>query len=344
MNEHPDSQEERFSPSLPEAEQSGTPAHRFPVAAQLLVLALILFAVPFVLIGPSAYETGNASLDTAAGQENAPLVAVREENNVEPTREVEITARAAFVWDADKERVLYQKNADEVLPLASLTKLMTALLAYELVDEGTRITVPYAAVLQESVSGLRSGEVFTARRLADLALISSSNDAAYALAAAVGALLGHGEPEEMFVAGMNIRARELNLPTLRFYNPTGLDVSTGAAGAYGSAREVAFLMDYIIKHHPTLLTITTLPRARVFNEAGEHHEAENTNRLVGAIPNLLGSKTGHTDLSGGNLSVAYDIGYQRPIIVVVLGSTRQGRFSDVYALTEKARSLLAESP
>ena len=72
--------------------------------------------------------------------------------------------------------------------------------------------------------------------------------------------------------------------------------------------------------------------SRVYNSAGAYHEAFNTNELVGDIPNLLGSKTGFTDLAGGNLTIAFDAGFDRPIIITVLGSTREGRFDDVATL------------
>ncbi len=156
----------------------------------------------------------------------------------------------------------------------------------------------------------------------------------------MGDLLGSGEETAQFVAAMNIRAEELSLHSLSFHNPTGLDRSSTQAGAYGSARDVSFLMEYILEQYPDLLISTTRPSDRIFNTSGAYHDAENTNAIVSEIPNLLGSKTGYTELAGGNLTVAFDAGYNRPIIVTVLGSTRSGRFSDVTTLIEAATRIV----
>ena len=248
--------------------------------------------------------------------------------------DVSIQGAAAFVWDVREERALYKKNADAVLPLASITKLMTTLLTYELFDPEQRTTLPLAAILQSGDAGLFAGEEFTTKELQELALISSSNDAAFALGASVGEALGDRDPTAQFVTGMNIRAEELGLESLSFKNTTGLDLSVSEPGAVGSARDVSFLMEYIIENHPALLDATTQSGTRVYNTAGAYHEAFNTNEMVGDIPNLLGSKTGFTDLAGGNLTVAFDAGLDRPIVITVLGSTREGRFNDVAILIE----------
>jgi D-alanyl-D-alanine carboxypeptidase len=103
---------------------------------------------------------------------------------------------------------------------------------------------------------------------------------------------------------------------------------------------VSFLMEYIVENHPEILTSTTLPQTRVYNEVGQYHEAENTNDIVLQIPNIIGSKTGYTDLAGGNLTIAFDAGFNRPIVVTVLGSTRYGRFADVKALVDAVEEAL----
>jgi D-alanyl-D-alanine carboxypeptidase (penicillin-binding protein 5/6) len=251
---------------------------------------------------------------------------------------VTIRAKSAFVWDVKEQRVLFQKNQNEVLPLASITKLMTALIAYELVPDDTEAKVTKIAASQQSGGSLREGEVFKVKELADFALVSSYNSAAYTLADAVGSRLGNKDPVSQFVAGMNIRAKELDLNTLKFINPTGLDISTEEAGAYGSAKDVSFLMEYIIVNHPEILTPTKSDFTRLYNEVGEYHDAKNTNNIVDDIPNLIGSKTGYTDLAGGNLTVALDIGFDHPIVITVLGSTIDGRFNDVSKLIESVQN------
>ncbi len=142
---------------------------------------------------------------------------------------------------------------------------------------------------------------------------------------------------------MNIRAEEIGLDTLEFKNPTGLDVSESEAGAVGSAADVSQLLAYILENHAEILEPSQLSAARIFNDRGSYVDVENTNQVLYAVPNLLASKTGYTDLAGGNLTIAFDAGFDRPIIVTVLGSTRQERFTDVLALVNSIRADLAST-
>ena len=310
-----------------------TEKNHFPIVIQLGVLSLILLGLFGTYILQSANAPTSAQLPVSQPQteERYPIVPQKIED-------VTVKATAAYVWDIESQRALSAKNAEEALPLASITKLMTSLLAYELLAEDTIANVPLSAIQQEGSSGLQAGEKFTIEELQALALISSSNDAAFALAANVGSLLGQQDPTTQFVTGMNIRADELGLETLKFWNTTGLDLSSTKPGAVGSAKDVSFLMEYIVTNYPDLLTPTTDSSTRVYNTDGLYHEASNTNPVVQQIPNLIGSKTGYTDLAGGNLTVALDVGLHRPIIITVLGSTYQERFTDVLTLVEAVQA------
>ncbi|MBY0309872.1 serine hydrolase [Patescibacteria group bacterium] len=330
------------TPDAAPATGSEVRAARFPVTLQLGLLGVFLVTL-FTIAGGTATQfmrsLKDESLPKASGQAS-PAVALTdiESGPFEVPNDIALTADSVYVWDVVGKRVLYEKNGSEVLPLASITKLMTALIAYELVDGNTRVTIPGTAAAQESASGLASGEVFNVRRLADLALIASANDAAYSLASAVGALLGGDEATAQFVAAMNIRAKELGLSSLDFKNTTGLDLTMTEAGAYGTARDVTFLMEYILTEHPALLESTTESAMRVYNDSGDFHDVENTNVLIGQVPNLIGSKTGYTDLAGGNLTVAFDTGFNRPVIITVLSSSQQGRFADVAAIVDAVQT------
>jgi len=300
----------------------------FPIMAQLGILSIIMIG----LFGVYIFN--------ALGPHNAPSpqpTEIIQDKNLYPItpqkiEEVSIVAESAFVWDVRGQRILYEKNPDRILPLASVTKLMTALLAHELIAGDKNTVISSDAIRQEGSSGLAPGEVLTAERLREIALISSSNDAAYALAASVGALLGDNDPTQQFVYAMNIKADELDLNSLEFKNTTGLDLTLTEPGAVGSARDVSFLMEHIVSNYPEIIDSTQKPTTRVYNQAGAFHEVSNTNEALNQIPNLLGSKTGYTDLAGGNLTIAFDAGLNRPIIVTVLSSTRNDRFSDVLKL------------
>lgn len=320
-------------PNIIETEETPlNPKNRLPVLIQLGILALIMFGL-FGSLLTNQHESKTIaavteSLETTNIKKDATILAQI------PESDIQLVAKAAYVWDVAAQRVLFAKNESAQLPLASITKLMTALLAHELIDSNKMTTVSAQAIKQEGSSGLSVGEKLKIEELLGLALVSSSNDAAYELGASVGSLLGNNDPVNQFVQGMNIRADMLGLDTLEFWNTTGLDLNTTQPGSVGSARDVSFLMEYILRNYPAILEPTKEEAVRIYNTSGAYHDANNTNRVATEIPNLIGSKTGFTDLAGGNLTVAFDIGLNRPIIITVLGSTRDARFTDILSLVD----------
>jgi len=329
-----------FTPELiPDNHKSDQSKKRFPAVMQLGVLAVILTVLFNAFFWPSKSDNQNGVFTEyqAPAGESAIL-----STTIPRLENVPVIARSVFVYDVAQKRVLYSRNPDEVLPLASITKLMTALLAYELLDENTSLTVPTSAFNQDG-GNLYIGERFTLQSLLQLAMVASANDAAHTIASEISAYIGDTQNEAIFVEAMNLRAQELKLSTLRFYNATGLDVSANQAGGYGSARDINFLMNYLYQTYPNLLEMSTDASNRIFNEAGAHHDIRNTNRSLTSIPNLLGSKTGYTDLAGGNLTVMFNAGFMRPIIITVLGSTFTERFSDVELLATEVIHALGDT-
>lgn len=313
----------------------------FPVLPHLMVLGAILFGLFATIIVPKTLSMLDTKDDVlviaSAPAPNLTLPAA-----VGAFDEINLKAKAAYVWDITRQKELFTKNPNESLPLASITKLMTALVSYEIIPDTTPVTITSQAAAQQSGGTLQAGEVFKTRDLANFALISSYNSAAFTLAASVGALLGNNDPAGQFVAGMNIKAEDLGLKSLRFYNPTGLDISATEAGAYGSAKDVSLLVEYILLNYPEILNPTVKTHTRLYNSKGEYHEADNTNDIVAEIPNLLGSKTGYTDLAGGNLTIVFDVGFDHPIVITVLGSTHEERFSDVKKLIAATISSISD--
>lgn len=308
---------------------------RLPVVRQVALLGLMLVAILWIGFMPAVFNALTGTSESQPAEAARAVEDTTEERIDEAVFEsIALTGEAAFVLDVNAQRVLYMKNPDRQLPIASITKLMTALVAYEIMEGDEEVSITPAAISQDGDSGLFANETFTRASLSDLTLVSSSNDGAFALAASAGAALDDAEPARSFVEAMNIRADELSLPQTYFRNPTGLDISETEAGAYSSARDIAFLLEYILTEHPEILEATTEQASIFYNEAGEYHEAENTNAIVGKIPGLIGSKTGYTTLAGGNLAIAFDAGLNRPIIAVVLGSTYTGRFDDMLKLVQ----------
>jgi serine-type D-Ala-D-Ala carboxypeptidase (penicillin-binding protein 5/6) len=249
--------------------------------------------------------------------------------------DVSITARSAIVYDANSGEIIYSKNADAQLPLASLTKLMLALVSIQYLPKNHIITITAESLRTEGDTGLKIGEKWDINDLIDATLIPSSNDGAQALALA----MGEGSIRQAIYM-MNKTARELDLKHTYFINPTGLDESSSMAGAYGSARDIARLLAYIVAEEPSLLDGTAHDGKLLTSINGVELETNNTNEVLGEIPGLIGGKTGYTDLAGGNLAVAFDAGIGRPIIIVVLGSTQEKRFDDVRTLVRSMRNSL----
>lgn len=251
---------------------------------------------------------------------------------ISPFDTITIEGKAAVVRDVLSGEVLYAKNANAQLPLASVTKTMLALVAAEQLSTDTPITITPESLAPEGDSGFVAGEIWRMRDLLDFTLLTSSNDGATALGIAI-------EQETGIEIGkfMTNRANELGLEQTYFLNPTGLDENEEfLSGSYGSAHDIAILFSYIALQHPDLLEITTTPEKQFTNTQGTIFSAVNTNSVTGDIPGLSASKTGFTDLAGGNLAIAFEPEPGHPLVAVVLGSSLEGRFSDITQLVRAA--------
>lgn len=232
----------------------------------------------------------------------------------------EINAKAAFalfVAENGEEYVLFAKNEDAPLPLASLTKLTTAAVILENYDLSQMVTISKEAVNQKSELGnLKIGEEFSVRDLLNPLLMESSNDAAYAIAEVIGL--------EHFVDLMNLKATDLGLTNTVFLNPTGLDEieSTNVS----TAKEITALTKYLFSK-PLLWEILKTPRLNLYTpDKVYHHQVVSTNEFLETRPTawqgqILGGKTGWTVKANGCLMLALEApkGEGR-IIAVVLGA------------------------
>lgn len=249
---------------------------------------------------------------------------------------VAIEGKAAIVYDLATGETLYEKNSRSQLPLASLTKLLTVYAAAEALGNGSVVTISDTALLSDGESGFSQGESFAFSDLARLALVSSSNDATAAIAE-TAAIARATSGKNMLASA----ASALGLAQTYALNGTGLDESTSVSGGYGSARDIAVLSGKLIETAPDIARATVESNISIRSREGILHTLPNTNPGITRIPNALLSKTGFTDLAGGNLAVVYDAGIGHPIAIVVLGSSREGRFSDVNALFARANEYFA---
>lgn len=255
---------------------------------------------------------------------------------IDPFSTITLEAKAAYVYDIRTKTVLFAKNENVRLPLASLAKVMSALVAEDLSPLYGTVTISGEALRAEGDSGLYRDEKWLLKDLLDFSLVTSSNDGIRAVALSLGALSKAGATTEEiindFVGEMNRKASELGLKNTYFWNETGLDESDVKGGAYGTARDMSVLLENILTHHLALFTATREATTTLQSLDNHSHVAKNTNSIVDEIPGLLASKTGFTDTAGGNLAIIFDPELGRPIIISILGSTEEGRFQDVHML------------
>lgn len=231
-----------------------------------------------------------------------------------------VDAGAVLVADGRTGDVLYAENADRRLPMASITKLMTALVTLERARPREVVTVAPQAVGQGGSSiFLVPGEELRVRDLLAAALVQSANDAAFALAAHVG----EGDVAR-FVRLMNDEAAELGLGDTRFVRPDGLD----RRGHYSTAEDV-FELARIAMREPLVRELARTRTMRVGNRS-----FRNWNDLLWTFPGLIGVKTGHTDRAGW-AEVAAARRRSTLLYAVILGSpSRSERNEDLAELLE----------
>jgi D-alanyl-D-alanine carboxypeptidase (penicillin-binding protein 5/6) len=288
-----------------------------------VLVGLVTFGITHVGKPSEAKVT---SATTTAPQNDLPAAAI-ESVPADPFSAVHLSGKAAIVVDLSTGNTLYSQNADAQLPLASLTKLLTLYEAQHVLQDASLVTISSSSLAQDGDYGLMEGETFKYSDLARFALVPSSNDAAEAIAEAAEA--AKNETPEQF---MQDAVRDAGLSHTIATNGTGLDIDATEAGAYGTARDIAKLASSFLRAAPEIARATTKGSVSVYSTAGTLHTLPNTNPDVGSMPGILLSKTGYTDLAGGNLAVVFDAGINHQIAIVVLGSTRDARFTDVEKL------------
>lgn len=205
-----------------------------------------------------------------------------------PAQALSLSAQSAVLIDARDGRVLYEKDADTPRPMASTTKIMTAVVALESCDVNEIIEIADEAVGVEGSSiYLQKGERMTLLELLYALLLQSANDAAVAIAVGVGGSVGN------FADMMNEKATSLGLTSTHFENPNGLD----ADGHVTTAHELALLTAYALKN-PTFAEIVATYKRKIPGPDGTVRLVVNHNKLLNMYDGCVGVKTGFTKKSG----------------------------------------------
>ena len=232
-----------------------------------------------------------------------------------------VAARAVLVANGDTNEILYERDADRRLPMASITKLMTALVTLESARPSETTTVRSSTVgIGGSTAGLVPGEELSVRDLLAAALVQSANDAAWTLAAHVAdGKIGR------FVRRMNQRARELGLENTHFVRPDGLD----ARGHYSSARD-AYELARVAMERPLIRRLVRMRNVEIAGGRTLH----TWNDLLTRVPGMIGVKTGHTDGAGWSQVAAARREGVTLYAVILGGPTRARRNADLTGLLE----------
>lgn len=226
-----------------------------------------------------------------------------------------LSASGALLLDAESGEEMFAINADERRPMASLTKIMTALLILENHDMFEVATVPPVAdEIKGSTVGLKAGQRMSVGNLMKALLLPSANDAAYTLATF------HSRSVGSFVQLMNQRAEQMGLKNTHFANPAGLD----NAEQYSSPRDLGWLTIAALKH-PTFRSVVGTRTARISSMEGVTFDLRNTNEMLHFNEDVYGVKTGTTDNAGECLIVLFTE-HDHPYLLILLGS--KDRYTD----------------
>ena len=258
----------------------------------------------------------------------AQAAAVQTEQQPAPQQpELSLNCRAACLMDQDSGTILYEKNADQQMPIASITKVMTLLLTFEAVHDG-RLTLDTPVTASEHASRmggsqiwLEPGEQFTLDEMIRAICVSSANDAAVAVAELLGG------SEQGFVQKMNDRAARLGMEHTAFRNACGLDTE----GHLSTARDVAVMSRTILTTCPEVLHYTGIWTDSL---RGGQTQLVNTNKLLRRYNGITGLKTGTTSGAGVCISASASRDGLDLIAVVLGAPSSKDRFEAATALLD----------
>ena len=281
---------------------------------------MLCLALALMLLAPAA---GNAELDLTTPAPT-PAPAAPPALSAAPLLEtppIELPCAAAILVEPQSGQVLFAQNADTPRPVASVTKVMTILLALEALSQG-RVSLEDEFSTSQAAAGMGGsqvlldvGEVQPFSVLLKSAIVGSANDASVAIAEAL-----YGS-ESVFVERMNERARELGLTDTHFVNCTGLP----AEGQQTTARDVA-VMTMAMLSYPAYFDFSTVWLDEVDHGDGRITQLTNTNKLIRLYDGCDGGKTGSTNEAGYCISATAERGGMRLIAVVLGADTGSERF------------------
>jgi len=248
----------------------------------------------------------------------APYIAAQQRAEKEISAPVGLSAAIT----GEENKILFRKNIDLQMPIASLTKLMTAWVVLEHYDIGSLIPVSLQAVQKTGDCGLKEGDSFPVEDFLKSILIESCNDSAFALAEAFQSV-------NSFVELMNSEAEKIGLGNTKFFNPSGLDMEDGSFSNYSTARDLLSFAKAIQENHPEIFNISRSEKAVIFGD----HIALNQNRILDS--GLVGGKTGWTPAASGSILLVFENEGGYCVHIVLGASSPEERFQEALKLVNK---------
>jgi serine-type D-Ala-D-Ala carboxypeptidase (penicillin-binding protein 5/6) len=284
------------------------------------------------LVRPAPSSSPSPSPTPSVSRTAAP----RPRPTIKPIPVPSVDAQEIALYNLDTGRFLWQSNARAAWAPASLTKIVTAMVAVDLMGLNATVTVP-ASISQlpadSTFMGLSPGEQLTVRDLLYGVFLPSGNDAAETLATATTS-------RASFIAAMNAKAVRLGLRTTHFVNPTGLD----GAGHYSTAADLTTASAYLEAHYPGLVGIAATPSITI--AATSTHKAYklvNLNKLLTTYPGTYGLKTGWTEAALGCLITTSKRGGHR-LLAVMLGAPNGTAYAQMPKVLDYGFELLGVLP
>lgn len=292
-----------------------------------LAVLLILVGATLSLIVPILAGSANnilVSAETKIPQNNSAVLSLQKFNRppvISNNPVPDFSARAILVKDLASGEILYQKNAQTPVAIASTTKIMTALISSDYFKQNQALTVKNSALTPGSKVGLSYGESLSFRSLLYGLLLNSGNDAAFAIAE------NYPGGVENFVETMNKKAKELNLLSTHFDNPAGFD----SPNHFSSASDLAKISEEALKNTDLSRIFATKNTEVTSLDKKYRHELYNLNKLLSSLSGTLGIKTGYTEGAKENLVGLFERNGHK-VLTIVLGS--DDRFGETSKLVD----------
>lgn len=244
-----------------------------------------------------------------------------------PPDALPLTAVSAISYDLTDDKLLYARNIEERLPLASLTKIMTAIVALETYAPDQKLEVTEADLVGENSMGLLNGEELPFSELLYGMMLPSGNDAAEVIAR------NSSFGRENFVYLMNKKAEDLGLSNTRFTNPSGLE---GDGAQYSSAYDLLVLTRYALQNKTFAEVARTVEHTVPASKTNQEYYLYNETNLLTSYPGVKGVKTGYTYEAGMCLVSYLEYKNHKIIAVVLNSSNRRQEMKDLldYSLTK----------